>query len=715
MSSDEASKLYKRPNFLRTGASGRRRALLVGLNYAGLPKEWEIPPLAGCINDVFTMTEALKMCYGFQQHDIRMLVDSDPINKPTREMFLRGLKWLVEGTRAGDTSVFYYAGHGSTFQVPFTKQPDDYACLCLSDGLLLLSEIWNETQMLPRGCCFACIMDTSFAQDTLDVTERTLANVGFHDPQRNAVPSVRFLPPRKPPAWFSTDKFPATTQPKGAFPHGANGFVLAASGSNQVALEVYDERKNRVGGFFTVALELTMKEFLGRPGVVKAVFHRTQEIMEDVCCVENLEIESQVPVLAFNGECPPETTSFMLPLNMYTNHTDFRHRGEEVNKPRPPYVRTGEGSYGTPGSYDKKADVGPTGRPLDQMVSHVRIVSPVGGREMAAGFLEATQRQAAEQAAKEQEEREALEIKEGKRQPPPESAEQQGSYFDTMKSYFTSFVPGQAAGKPEPPPPAELELPPGVLMFYDDQPLALQANGEVVVREGASLETPVVTTLQDMDHVSIGHERAMVLNDSNERVERARVVKPVQGWVSTVCLQRMGDAQGGRPPTGVMAPPPSMPLGQGPGMVPGTMTAFGGPPPQPMATAPYRMPMATAAPMQGYGVSQAAPVAYAPSAAQLGPPQVMPMSMPVSQPVMQGYQTMPTNGIPMAAGIGGSYRTAGVPMQSTLMQAPPIQAGAAPPSALQSVAVQPVQAGAGARPMTNFDMAGAPLPASGQV
>jgi len=125
--------------------------------------------------------------------------------------------------------------------------------------------------------------------------------------------------------------------------------------------------------------------------------------------------------------------------------------------------------------------------------------------------------------------------------------------------------------------------------------------------------------------------------------------------------------------------------------------------------------------MKGYGVSQAVPMAsyapqavpmasYAPQAAPMASyaPQAAPMasyapvSMPISQPVLQGYQTMPTNGIPMATGVGASYRTAGAPMQPMAMPPPAAQPGQAP-------------GGVGARPMTNFDMATPAVPPTGQV
>ena len=38
--------------------------------------------------------------------------DKDPSRVPTRQNLLRALRWLVDGTVAGDSLVFHFSGHG---------------------------------------------------------------------------------------------------------------------------------------------------------------------------------------------------------------------------------------------------------------------------------------------------------------------------------------------------------------------------------------------------------------------------------------------------------------------------------------------------------------------------------------------------------------------------------------------------------------------------
>jgi len=89
-------------------ASGRRRAVVVGIDYGG------IPALAtermGNANDADDAAAALKAC-GYAE--IRVL--KDDIDRrcrwPSRANILQALAWLVDEARHGDRLVVYYAGH----------------------------------------------------------------------------------------------------------------------------------------------------------------------------------------------------------------------------------------------------------------------------------------------------------------------------------------------------------------------------------------------------------------------------------------------------------------------------------------------------------------------------------------------------------------------------------------------------------------------------
>jgi len=56
-----------------TAAMGRKRTVLVGINYPGRDDE-----LKGCFNDVTRMRRCLIERFGFDEADIRVLADADP-------------------------------------------------------------------------------------------------------------------------------------------------------------------------------------------------------------------------------------------------------------------------------------------------------------------------------------------------------------------------------------------------------------------------------------------------------------------------------------------------------------------------------------------------------------------------------------------------------------------------------------------------------------
>jgi len=83
------------------------RALLVGINaYPG-------NELHGCVNDVTDMAEFLVSHCGFEESDIRLVVDA----RATTAAILDRLKWLMTGAKSGDRLVFHYSGHGAQFPV----------------------------------------------------------------------------------------------------------------------------------------------------------------------------------------------------------------------------------------------------------------------------------------------------------------------------------------------------------------------------------------------------------------------------------------------------------------------------------------------------------------------------------------------------------------------------------------------------------------------
>jgi uncharacterized caspase-like protein len=86
--------------------NGKRKALLIGINYFGQKGE-----LKGCINDVNNVKQFIQSQYKF--NDIRVLTDDQQSNLPTRSNILDSFRWLVQDAREGDCLFLHYSGHGA--------------------------------------------------------------------------------------------------------------------------------------------------------------------------------------------------------------------------------------------------------------------------------------------------------------------------------------------------------------------------------------------------------------------------------------------------------------------------------------------------------------------------------------------------------------------------------------------------------------------------
>ena len=81
-----------------------KRALLVGIN-----NYKKVNDLMGCVNDVTNVRSILKTYYGYNNANIRVLVDS----RAGRSEILLRLKAMVSESKSGDEIFFSFSGHGS--------------------------------------------------------------------------------------------------------------------------------------------------------------------------------------------------------------------------------------------------------------------------------------------------------------------------------------------------------------------------------------------------------------------------------------------------------------------------------------------------------------------------------------------------------------------------------------------------------------------------
>ncbi|KAI1277841.1 caspase domain-containing protein [Xylaria sp. FL0933] len=109
--------------FQYSNCTGRRKALLIGINYFGQRGQ-----LRGCINDVRNMSSYLVEQYGYKREDMVILTDDqqNPMSQPTKQNLLRAMHWLVKDARPNDSLFFHYSGHGGQTKDLDGDEPDGY-------------------------------------------------------------------------------------------------------------------------------------------------------------------------------------------------------------------------------------------------------------------------------------------------------------------------------------------------------------------------------------------------------------------------------------------------------------------------------------------------------------------------------------------------------------------------------------------------------------
>ncbi|EED19678.1 metacaspase CasB [Talaromyces stipitatus ATCC 10500] len=95
--------------FQYSNCSGKRKALLIGINYFGQANQ-----LKGCINDVTQMSIFLNKVYGYRREDMVILTDdqSNPLSQPTKANIIRAMYWLVKDAMPNDSLFIHFSGHG---------------------------------------------------------------------------------------------------------------------------------------------------------------------------------------------------------------------------------------------------------------------------------------------------------------------------------------------------------------------------------------------------------------------------------------------------------------------------------------------------------------------------------------------------------------------------------------------------------------------------
>ncbi|KAL8444091.1 hypothetical protein Emed_006378 [Eimeria media] len=194
------------------GAPGRRKALLIGINYTGSRAQ-----LRGCINDAKRMQQLLRGLFGFGGGPTDMVVltddNPDPLYKPTRKNMLsvrmlpllllllllpllllllpllplllllllllllvvfgwsvdlRAMRWLTLGNCPGDALFFHYSGHGARRLDPSGIESDGFDETILPLDFESEGEIVDD-EPLQSGCRLTAVMDSCHSGSGLDL------------------------------------------------------------------------------------------------------------------------------------------------------------------------------------------------------------------------------------------------------------------------------------------------------------------------------------------------------------------------------------------------------------------------------------------------------------------------------------------------------------------------------------------------------------------
>lgn len=170
--------------------SGRRKALLVGINYRGTSAE-----LRGCVRDVTFVHHLLTTKFGFRSADFVVLTDEATgisgvrRGAPTRRTILDSLRWLVADTRPGDSLWFSFSGHGSQVRDVSGDEDDGYDETILpvdyrKSGHIIDDELYDIVRRICRGARLTVLLDACHSGTCFVKSFNAFSNSFSRDAQR---------------------------------------------------------------------------------------------------------------------------------------------------------------------------------------------------------------------------------------------------------------------------------------------------------------------------------------------------------------------------------------------------------------------------------------------------------------------------------------------------------------------------------------------------
>lgn len=121
LSSSRAMDIETKFDLTPVDFSGRKRAVVIGINYVGQSGE-----LAGCHSDALNMIDYIKNVHGFEDKYITTLMDDGKHKDPTYANIMEAYGKIADESQPGDVVFLHYSGHGGRLRDDGKDEADGY-------------------------------------------------------------------------------------------------------------------------------------------------------------------------------------------------------------------------------------------------------------------------------------------------------------------------------------------------------------------------------------------------------------------------------------------------------------------------------------------------------------------------------------------------------------------------------------------------------------
>jgi hypothetical protein len=232
-----------------------KKALLIGINYLKTSAE-----LSGCIYDAENVHQLIKVLYK-DTVDVRFLHENSS-NKnlhPTKLNIIKGIEWLLNDTKEGDSLFIHYSGHGGSVPDKDNDELDRRDETIIPLDYLKMGQMTDDElrvrliDKLPPGVKLTCLFDCCHAGTILDL------KYGYIQPQTGILKII-------------LNNHPETKN---------EIVLLSGCKDEQYGWEVYDEKK--IQGAMTNSFVKSMKQVFAKTFSFKKTelyIHTFQKLLE---------------------------------------------------------------------------------------------------------------------------------------------------------------------------------------------------------------------------------------------------------------------------------------------------------------------------------------------------------------------------------------------------------------------------------------------------